>query len=476
MNWFVRDDPAKASQIAPAAPADFWEGAGAAWEAEMLQRDPWGAYAREEGAVLSAMAVRYLGENYRNHFRGGAPPKGEREDLDRMFALAAEDSERPADWPSSYQELEERFNRRRRTELQDAQAVARMGSAVAQFSGAGAASLATPFGVTSLVLPGVAATRAPNLLSAIGRAALTEGAIGATDAAIAVSDMNRVADQIGIERPDAMAQILVGGGAGAVLGGFMAAGARGVAAFRARNDVGPTPPGVTQRDHVAASDAVTRALETGDQLPPPPPARPTLTPELVEAVIWQESRGRARAVGPDLKNEDGTVENALGLMQVRPSTARRPGHGVAPLTGTDEEIRTQLLDPVVNRRIGEAYLGAMLRRYENLEDALVAYNWGPRKADTWIKNGRPSASLPQQTQDYVRSIRERMKAPSQAAPSAPMDWNRPVPATNAGGVYLPPRMTTPTGTKIGVRYEVVDLDRLSDNGASSRWSPRRRAR
>ncbi len=212
------------------------------------------------------------------------------------------------------------------------------------------------------------------------------------------------------------------------------------------------------------------ALVTGrptalPETPPPPPPKPQATDEWIEAIIWQESKGQADALSP---------KGARGIMQVMPATARDPGYGVRGMTGTDEEILAQLADPAKNREFGKAYFQGMLNKYENYEDALAAYNWGPDSMDKWIAAGRPSASMPKETRDYVRIVTRRARTQDQAAPSAPLDWSRPEPSANAGGVYMPPNMTTPTGAKIGVRYEMVDLAQL--RSASGDLQPRDRTR
>ena len=59
-------------------------------------------------------------------------------------------------------------------------------------------------------------------------------------------------------------------------------------------------------------------------------------------------------------------------------------------------------NPVEQLRYGAQYLGAMLRRYKgDTKRALVAYNWGPGKADKW--DGRME-SLPAETRAYVQRI------------------------------------------------------------------------
>jgi len=116
--------------------------------------------------------------------------------------------------------------------------------------------------------------------------------------------------------------------------------------------------------------------------------------QLVEAVIWQESRGNPRAV---------SGAGAAGLMQVMPDTARAPGFGVRPLDGN------RRFDAQENRRFGEEYLGAMLNRYDgNVERALAAYNWGAGNADRWNGN---RANLPAETQGYLRNILSGARGP-----------------------------------------------------------------
>ena len=81
----------------------------------------------------------------------------------------------------------------------------------------------------------------------------------------------------------------------------------------------------------------------------------SVAPALVRAVILVESGFNPRAVSD---------RGAIGLMQLRPSTARRYG-------------ATDAFDPVQNIRAGTLYLRALLTRYHgDLALALAAYNAG----------------------------------------------------------------------------------------------------
>lgn len=82
-------------------------------------------------------------------------------------------------------------------------------------------------------------------------------------------------------------------------------------------------------------------------------------------LIWTESRFNPRALSP---------KGAVGLAQVMPSTAR----------GLDSTLtRENLFDPEVNVDLGFRYLRMMHVRYNgDWQRALIAYNAGPRTADT----------------------------------------------------------------------------------------------
>jgi soluble lytic murein transglycosylase-like protein len=115
--------------------------------------------------------------------------------------------------------------------------------------------------------------------------------------------------------------------------------------------------------------------------------RRQLDPALVMAVMHVESRFNAYAVSP---------VGAMGLMQILPSTGEELAakHGVAwygPQT---------LFDPVVNLRLGVAYLRELSSRYGNVTIALAAYNWGPGRIDRRLRRGR---QLPT---DYPRLVLE----------------------------------------------------------------------
>ncbi len=94
-------------------------------------------------------------------------------------------------------------------------------------------------------------------------------------------------------------------------------------------------------------------------------ARVELSPALLEAVAWTESRFDAHAVSP---------KGAIGVMQLMPETATT--------LGVDPR------EPGQNVRGGAAYLRAMLEEFDgDLVLALAAYNAGPAAVHRY--NGVP---------------------------------------------------------------------------------------
>lgn len=111
-------------------------------------------------------------------------------------------------------------------------------------------------------------------------------------------------------------------------------------------------------------------------------------PALVMAVIHVESSGRTLAVSP---------VGALGLMQIMPPTGKELAarHGI-PWRGPDT-----LLDPIVNVKLGVAYLRKLTDRYNDVSIALAAYNWGPGRIDSRLRAGQ---SLPSRYPNRVMQV------------------------------------------------------------------------
>lgn len=109
-----------------------------------------------------------------------------------------------------------------------------------------------------------------------------------------------------------------------------------------------------------------------------------ISPTLLEALVWQESRWREGAVSP---------VGARGLAQLMPGTARQ--------MGVDPN------DPSANLEGGARYLRAQLDAFGgDIEKALAAYNAGPGRV-------HQAGGIPRirETQNYVAAILGRLSEP-----------------------------------------------------------------
>lgn len=104
--------------------------------------------------------------------------------------------------------------------------------------------------------------------------------------------------------------------------------------------------------------------------------RHELDPRLVMAVIHVESRGNAFARSP---------VGALGLMQIMPAT----GEELAAVLEVSWPGPQALFDPMLNVRLGTAYLRQLEDRYGSTATALAAYNAGPGRIDRKLRRGAP---------------------------------------------------------------------------------------
>lgn len=106
-----------------------------------------------------------------------------------------------------------------------------------------------------------------------------------------------------------------------------------------------------------------------------------VSPALLEALVWQESRWQANAL---------SRAGAIGLTQLMPGTAR--------------ELGVNPFDSNANLFGGARYLRQQLDRFGgDIELALAAYNAGPGR----VIRRRAIPNIPE-TQNYVRSIVDRL--------------------------------------------------------------------
>jgi hypothetical protein len=182
--------------------------------------------------------------------------------------------------------------------------------------------------------------------------------------------------------------------------------------------------------------------------------------DLTRAVEQVESGGRRYDKSGKLL-ESG--KGAQGEMQVMPGTVRDPGFGVMP-------ARDDSADEIA--RVGRDYLAKMVDRYGNTEHALVAYNWGPTKADKWVGAGANKAKLPKETRDYLSKVNRQMvgsreatvEQPTVAAVTAPSE---PAKSGVGGGTGVSRIRTLADNSpnfKAALAAHMLSLSSLGDDG------------
>jgi len=138
---------------------------------------------------------------------------------------------------------------------------------------------------------------------------------------------------------------------------------------------------LSERERVALVQTIVREARAQD-----------LEPSLVVAVIEVESAGYHLAV---------SHVGAMGLMQLLPST----GKELAAQMNIEWKGPDTLFDPLINVRLGTAYLRQLADQFGSVHTALAAYNWGPGRIHRRLRRGAtvPSGYIEQVMRAVDRS-------------------------------------------------------------------------
>jgi soluble lytic murein transglycosylase len=145
-----------------------------------------------------------------------------------------------------------------------------------------------------------------------------------------------------------------------------------------------------------------------------------LDPYLMTALVAQES-----TFIPDIRSS----ANAIGLMQIIPSTGRR----YARTLGIRRFSSSMLTRPETNVRLGTAYFSDLVRRFGDEHLALASYNAGEHQVSRWLAE-RPGLDREEfiddipfpETQNYVKRVLGMAE-----------DYRRLYGGTNAGAAGVP---------------------------------------
>ncbi len=487
MSFFTRDEtvlanPERFTTRAPAALPGWWESAGAAWEADEIDKDRRGRFAAAEWAILEPMAARHLEPEYRRRWENGAGQKGWDPVLEDLFAKVAADPDRPKEWPTSHEQFVDMRNRRLRAEIDDARAVAAMGGWSSNFAGGMASTLATPVGAGSMLIGGPQAYAAKTVLGAGLRVGAFEGVMGGVGAALDLPDQIRVADELNLPRPNPVAEVVAGSAAGAGMGFVLGAGGRGLVYLRDRRNVGPPPPGMELRDHIAATEAAARALETGAPLPPPPPS----TAEFARKIAQVESGGDATARNPS-STAFGAGQFVKGtwlelMRRRRPDLTQGKTEEEILALRSDSDLSDQMIAAYANENLRSLTQQGVPQASIGQGELYLAHFAGPGGAARLLKAAPETPVSELLSADAITAnisvlegktageviswAREKIGAP----PPAPL---RQTLGSAEAFQEAFPRVTAASGQSVDVRWEIADMDRLQ--AATGDLQPRDRA-
>lgn len=107
-----------------------------------------------------------------------------------------------------------------------------------------------------------------------------------------------------------------------------------------------------------------------------------IDPFMVAAIIRVETNYKA---------DQESVKGALGVMQLMPDTAKWV---IGKANLPDVSLESLKREPDKNIQIGSWYLKSLYDQFEGNEIAVIAaYNAGPTKVRSWIKNGKWNGQL-----------------------------------------------------------------------------------
>jgi len=160
------------------------------------------------------------------------------------------------------------------------------------------------------------------------------------------------------------------------------------------------PPTMSQRQLEALLARVAKPLD------------PDLRGKLAEAVLTESARGgfdplfilALVAVESRFRITVSSERGAYGLMQLKPST-------FAWIAGREPDLDDDAAvaeDPVLDVRLAIRYFRWLEHRFHNRDDALMAYNAGPRRLQQYKKTGIPD-SLKEYPRKVMREYRRFVK-------------------------------------------------------------------
>jgi hypothetical protein len=505
VTFFLPERPAETGRPKIDAPvpsygADF----AAAFTADQIRRNVWNRRGDVETELLEEIETQIGGPPGQPPLAGGrrARSGSANSAYRRRAALAAivearnRDPEMYMTLPTTAEEYDAEVRRRLLRDLGDAEALmsnAPEGRFGAQTLGGLASGMADPMTLSTLPA-GLLGIGGKTVLGAAVRGAAAEGGLSVGTEFLDLDQQQRQADFLGIEGPNAAVQLTVAGLLGGGLGGVTGAASRFIEGRLSRNTatgarLGEGEAAIEQDAAIAAAQT---ALERGETPPPVTAASPS-DAAILNAIIGVESGGNPTAQNPN--------SSARGLGQFIASTwldmIRRHRPDLAR-GRTDSQLLSLRDDPNLNAEMALRYMqeNRAALKAQGLPsgpgEIYLSHFLGPGGAQAILRaplNAPIASIIGRQAVEANRGIRFGGKPFSQFTAGdlrrwaqhkmrAATDPNAPttVPtfASTSRGFTGDGQVVTGTGTRIEVKYEVVDASLLRQ--ASGDLQPRDRSR
>lgn len=273
----------------------FFDGLSASFVKAQIENNNWFRFQNEENRVVRERALSAvtrvpgleadLMEKFGN--RGGLTaqeaievnPNAARYAVEQARLAAEADPEAWRDIDLSEENIRAERNAALKADYDDAAFIQEMSPGLANFLGTMAGYTADPVNIPFLVAGGGSGS----FLRVMGR----EAFINMSAEAAFLPGQYAAAEEIGIPNPDPVTQLAFAAGAGAVLGGMLEAGRRGLSYWQLRSSVRPIP-GYTAADTARAVDLTEDAILAGEDpilalktIPPTEPVPPPGMPPLI---------------------------------------------------------------------------------------------------------------------------------------------------------------------------------------------------
>ncbi len=452
---------------------------GAKQTVTAIDQDFWSRRRREEVALEFELREKLYGDGSRfSKEWTQAQISNDLKDPDLLAQAGEVAGFDPATWgnlPTNQADFDAEISRRLNAEIEEAEAVLGLRAPGFQAGASifgGAASIAMT-DETSLPLLFLGAGVGTGIKATIA----IEAGLGLAGEAAILPKMFRVAEELDRPDPNVAAQLALGAVTGGAFGGFIKGAQRGAEYLFTRSErAGATvPEGISAIEHDQNLENVQAAMENDEPLPEIGLELPEETQATVDLLVgaegfrstpyWDVNAYRVGFGSDTITRADGTIERVTPETTITEADAYR-----------DLERRVGEFQETVIGQVGEDTFNAFSPSQKAVLNS-IAYNYGdlPDRILGAVRGGDPAEISTAILR--LRGDNDGINAPRRTREAEIFLGTSQIgssPRTTRAGYTTPDQVTTPTGTRIDVDYEIVDASTLVS--ARGKLQPRDRSR